>query len=152
VREKVFVDTSAWKALYDKDDPFHKLAKRALAGLKRKGSFTFTSNYVVDETLTLLRIRVDHASAVEFGEYVRASKVITTLPVDAGIDNEAWSIFKRYHDKTFSFTDCTSFVLMRKLSLDSAFTLDDHFRQFGLISVPKRDDIQSILRRKRFGR
>lgn len=150
MRSRVFVDTSAWKALYDKDDPCHKIAKRTLADLKRKGSFIFTSNYVVDETLTLLRIRVDHLSAIEFGEYVRASKVTSTLAVDNAIENEAWVIFKKYWDKTFRFTDCTSFALMRKLSLDSAFTLDEHFRQFGLISVPNRRNIQNALRGRRF--
>lgn len=75
MKAKVFIDTSAWKALYDKDDPFHKLAKRTLAEFKRKGNLTYTSNFVVDETLTLLRIRVDYASAIDFGEHMRAGRL-----------------------------------------------------------------------------
>lgn len=144
MRAKVFVDTSAWKALYDKDDPFHKLTKRTWADFKRKGSLVFTSNFVIDETITLLRVRVDHASAVEFGEAIHASEVIGVIPVDEAFENEAWTIFKRYDDKSFSFTDCTSFAIIRKLKFDLAFTLDHHFRQFGFNSVPSSQEIQKI--------
>ena len=40
-------------------------------------------------------------------------------------------IFKKYGDKELSFTDCTSFVLMKNLKLRKAFTFDEHFKQIG---------------------
>jgi len=39
-------------------------------------------------------------------------------------------------DKDFSFTDCTSFVLMREMRLTQALTTDSHFRQMGFQVVP----------------
>ncbi|MDZ7289385.1 MAG: PIN domain-containing protein [candidate division KSB1 bacterium] len=145
MRNSIFVDTGAWKALYDKDDPFHKIAKNTLNNFKRKRSHLITSNFILDETITLLRIRVSHESAVEFGEALRASRVITIIHVDEAIENEAWAIFKKYDDKAFSFTDCTSFSIMKRLAIERAFALDDHFRQFGLISVPSQTEVQKIL-------
>jgi len=144
----VFIDTGAWKAIYDKDDPFHRLANRTLADLRKKRSYLITSNFVVDETLTLLRIRVSYASAVEFGETLRASKVISIVQVETTIENEAWMIFKKYSDKDFSFTDCTSFAIMKRLAIERAFAFDDHFRQFGFICNPHPNDIRKVLNKR----
>lgn len=51
---------------------------------------------------------------------------------------EAWAFFQQYDDKTFSFTDCTSFVLMRRLGLTHVFTFDADFERTGLfVRVPR---------------
>jgi predicted nucleic acid-binding protein len=42
-----------------------------------------------------------------------------------------WQMFKRYTDKAFSFTDCTSFVVMRHHGIWEAFTNDHNFEQVG---------------------
>lgn len=52
-------------------------------------------------------------------------------------EDTAWSIFERYRDKTFSFTDCTSFALMERLRLDTALALDSDFRSYGLRALPE---------------
>jgi predicted nucleic acid-binding protein len=46
-------------------------------------------------------------------------------------EEEAWQMFKRYPDKAFSFTDCTSFVVMRHRGMWEAFTNDHNFAQVG---------------------
>jgi predicted nucleic acid-binding protein len=53
------------------------------------------------------------------------------LRVSEALESAAWQIFKRYNDKEFSFTDCTSFAIMRERDLREAFTNDHHFEQFG---------------------
>jgi len=52
-------------------------------------------------------------------------------------EDAAWTLFERYRDKTFSFTDCTSFALMQRLRLDAALALDGDFRSYGLQCVPE---------------
>jgi hypothetical protein len=49
--------------------------------------------------------------------------------------HRAWEIFRDYHDKSWSFTDCASRVLMERLNVSAAFAFDKHFRQFERISV-----------------
>ncbi len=50
----------------------------------------------------------------------------------------AWRIFRRYDDKAFNFTDCTSFALMDRLDIMMVFTFDQHFEQYGkFICLPQ---------------
>ena len=48
------------------------------------------------------------------------------------------ALFRKYHDQTFSFTDCTSFAVMRERSLTDAITRDQHFRIAGFNLLPDR--------------
>lgn len=46
--------------------------------------------------------------------------------------HQSVEIFRRYNrDKTWSFTDCASFVVMKELRIKTAFTFDNHFEQMG---------------------
>ncbi len=121
----VFVDTSAWVALANSKDPN---GKRVAAELKASGVRAMTSTYVFDETVTLLQRRLDHASASAMGDYLRSQEV-ELMPIDEEDAEAAWSLFKDRPDKGYSFTDCTSFVLMRRLGVKDAITLDDDFRK-----------------------
>ncbi len=136
---RLFVDTGAWCALYDKSDLYHPHALSFLQGLKEKKAQLITSDYVLDETLTLLRFRAGHREAVEFGRWVLRSPLVKMLSVNERVWQAAWEIFVRYDDKDFSFTDCTSFALMQQLGLHEAFAFDDHFRQMGFVMVPSGD-------------
>lgn len=50
--------------------------------------------------------------------------------------NKAWKIFEKYSDKDFSFTDCTSFIVMKMLEINEVFSFDKHFEQYGFIRLP----------------
>lgn len=39
-------------------------------------------------------------------------------------------------DKEWSFTDCTSYVVMKQKGITEAFTLDRHFTQMGFVQYP----------------
>ncbi len=52
------------------------------------------------------------------------------------IEQDAWVIFERYDDKDFSFTDCTSFVVMKQQCIVSVITDDSHFKQMGFDLLP----------------
>lgn len=95
-----------------------------------------TTNYIFDEALTLARVRLGHAAAVELGEAIQDSylvELIRLLPED---EEDAWSMFRRHSDKEYSFTDCTSFVVMHRLRLERAIALDSDFRQAGFAVEP----------------
>ena len=89
------------------------------------------SDYVLDESVTIIRVRVSHKAAVAFGQSILGSNVVELLPIESDGRLAAWEIFRKYADQEFSFTDCTSFALMRKLRLKTAFTFDGHFSQMG---------------------
>ncbi len=74
----------------------------------------------------------------ELGEEVRASRLVRVEYLTLDWIEAAWVLFKRYGDKDFSFTDCTSFVLMRKLGLREAPAFDGHFTQAGFAELRSR--------------
>ncbi|MDA8334140.1 MAG: type II toxin-antitoxin system VapC family toxin [Peptococcaceae bacterium] len=132
----MFVDTSAWCALTDRSDQNHDQAARLWKSIQGMGAWLYTSDYVMDETLTLLRMRTGHANAVKFGQAVQNSAVVEVLWMDEDAWKDSWLTFSTYHDKDFSFTDCTSFVFMKKLGLSRVFAFDRHFTQAGFQLVP----------------
>jgi uncharacterized protein len=67
---------------------------------------------------------------------VRAGRLVRQVRVEPEDEDAAWAIFVRYRDHAFSFTDCTSFALMRRLRLDTAVAVDSDFRSFGLRCLP----------------
>jgi predicted nucleic acid-binding protein len=136
---RLLVDTSGFKAFYDKGDRHHNRAIKFIQELRERRlpySFVFTSDYIFDETVTLIRMAHSHANAVKFGEALLASRVINLVKLDDEVVHAAWGLFKKYHDKSFSFTDCTSFALMKHMGAQGAFAFDTNFKQAGFRMVP----------------
>ena len=128
---QIFVDSSGWIALYNRRDAHHARAAEALAGLRNTAVSLVTSDYVIDEALTHIRAWGSHANAVTFGAAVRDHPLIEWVDIDEVTWAAAWDIFVRYDDKRFSFTDCTSFAIMRARTIREAFTFDADFEQMG---------------------
>jgi len=126
---KVFLDTGAFLALADEDDDYHSVAKSIHAQLLASHSQLLTSNFVLAETYTLIRFKVDHRAAVEFMKRFDQTR-IKVLRVTETVEHSAKAIFAKYDDKDFSFVDCTSFALIDYHRLDQAFAFDSHFRQY----------------------
>ncbi len=127
---KVFIDTGAFLAIADKSDTFHEMAANVFQELAEQKAILYTSNYIIDETITLIRARVNHSAAVAFIKGLEASN-IKVLHVTEKDEHSAKEIFIKYKDKDFSFTDCTSFTLIDKHSIDATLTLDEHFSHYG---------------------
>ena len=127
-----FVDTAAWFALYISDDPNHRVACQWVLTNR---SELVTTDYVIDETLTLLRSRGQRVVAIAFGAELFGGEVATIFHVTAEDVDNSWQVFHGFDDKNWSFTDCTCKVVMERLSIDTAFTFDHHFRQFGNVTV-----------------
>jgi len=128
---EVFVDTSGWVALKHRGDTFWRVATVLNRSLLTSGNRYVTTNFVLDESYTLLRLRAGHHVAVELGEEIAISSLVTVVQISPELEEEAWQMFKRYADKVLSYTDCTSFVVMRHRGIWEAFTNDHNFEQVG---------------------
>jgi predicted nucleic acid-binding protein len=129
-----FVDTGAWVALFVEADAQHGAA---LEWISRNRDRLVTSDYIVDEVLTLISARYRRQTAIRAGN-VLFSKDLAGLIQLTDEDKElAWGIFRSHSDKGWSFTDCTSFALMQRLGISNAFAFDQHFSQMrGIRRVP----------------
>jgi hypothetical protein len=132
---RVFVDTSAFIALLDPRDDCHDQAVQVEHSLSIQAARLVTTNFVLDETYTGLRSKIQHSAILRFRDSVRQSRQLSVVRITEAIEDQAWEIFARYDDKDFSFTDCTSFAVMRQLGITTAFAFDEHFEQFGFIQV-----------------
>jgi len=121
----LFVDTSIWYAAADRSDVSNARAKAILSA----GEPLITSDHVLIETWTLIRHRLGRRAAERFWEGLRlgAATVETVRPADL---DSAWDIGRTFHDQDFSIVDRTSFAVMRRLGIERAASLDDHFAVF----------------------
>jgi predicted nucleic acid-binding protein len=133
----LFVDTAGWVACVDAADPAHNKSARARDAWLQEGGVLITTDYVADETLTLLRIRLGLGTAEAWWQQVDGSPRLRWEYVSLARADKARGFFFRYRDKEFSFTDCTSFVVMRELKLREVLTSDHHFAQAGFVTLPK---------------
>jgi uncharacterized protein len=133
----LFVDTAGWVACADAGDPAHKQAAAARDDWLEQGGLLVTTDYVADETLTFLRLRLGLDAAETWWRQVDGSSRLRWEFVSLARADKARGLFFRFRDKEFSFTDCTSFVVMRELKLREALSTDHHFTQAGFILVPK---------------
>jgi uncharacterized protein len=124
----IFVDTSAFFALADQTDRLHH---QALQYVQSTDRLLVTSNVVVYETITLVRMRLGYEPALQFGFRLLSETTTPVIRVTPAAEENAWAIFRQYPDKRFSFTDCTSFAIMKRLGIATAFAFDEDFRQFG---------------------
>ena len=131
---QVFVDTGGWFAYFVRRDPDHAAA---IDWMRRNHQPLVTTDYVLDELLTLLKLRESHPVAAAAGVALLDRQVTRLERIGETDFPGAWQVFQQYSDKGWSFTDCTSKVVMQRLSVTHAFAFDSHFEEFGtIIRVP----------------
>jgi hypothetical protein len=132
----VFVDTAGWMACADGSDPEHGRARDARDSALEQGDLLIATDYVLDETLTLIRIRLGLAAAEAWWEQIEGSSRLRWEWIGMARAERARSVLFRHSDKDYSLTDCTSFVVMHELKLRRVLTTDRHFRQMGFQVLP----------------
>lgn len=128
----IFVDTSAWFALFASADPRHLYAVRLI---QSSAGRLITTDYVVDETPTLLKAKRALERALVFGAEIQRGDLARLHFVSQDDFIKGWSIFQRNRDKGWSFTDCVSFAVMKQVGSRQAIAFDEHFQQVGEIAV-----------------
>jgi predicted nucleic acid-binding protein len=137
----VFVDTGGWIAMAVKRDRYHKKAATYYRKLSKAKVRLVTSNYVLSETHTRIRYDDGHAKAMQFNALIQEAIKAGRLNLEwvtPALHKEAWTIFENYEDQDFSFVDCTSFVIAKRLGVKEVFGLDDHFKTMGLVLKPAK--------------
>ena len=135
MKEKIFIDTGFWIALFDKRDKYHSLAKKNIKSILNKYRI-FLSDFILFETITYLNCSIkNHDLALKFLQKIESTPAIKVLEVDSIIKSKALEIFKKHDDQDFSFVDCTTFVFMKEYSLKKYAGFDKHFQTMGYTSV-----------------
>lgn len=125
--KQVFVDTSAWYALKDSRDLHHRATIDFFTRMRGKVLY-FTSDYVADEAITLVRYRLkDHRVASELARELFTEKAAKMISVSLEHHDRALEIFTKFSDQNFSYTDCTSFAIMEAMHIKEALAFDNHF-------------------------
>ena len=137
--KRLFVDTGAWDAIADGADSNHELAllyRDEIAGQ----CYLVTTNYVLDELYTLLLMNIGHRATVKFKqdlELLIREKILEVVWVSEEVAMNAWDVFEQFNeDKRWSFTDCTSYTIMKEYGLTDVFAFDHHFDQMGFVRKP----------------
>jgi uncharacterized protein len=132
----VFVDTGGWMACADRADPAHLTCTAARDATLEAGRILITTDFVVDETLTLIRFRLGLAAANAWWQQIDGSARLRWERVESDRFERARNLFFQYRDKDLSFTDCTTIAVMRELKVKTVITTDRHFRQVGFDVMP----------------
>lgn len=97
-----------------------------------------TSNFILDETFTLLARKSTYSFAAGTARLIYESPGLLIVRPSEDHELSAIDFFEKYEDQEVSFTDCVSFVLMRSHNIRRVFTFDRHFRLAGFETVPPR--------------
>jgi predicted nucleic acid-binding protein len=135
VAGRIFVDTAAFYGLADPGDSCHPAAVALARQLSTAPVQLVTTNFVVAETHALLLIRQGYATALRFLDEL-AIGTLAVVSVSATDEERAQAIIRRYTDKSYSYTDASSFAVMERLDIAQAFTFDRNFLQHGLTMLP----------------
>ena len=131
LRRWVFLDSSAYLALANTSDVYHQQTRAIRTQLQQERWRNFTTNFVLAETHALFLVRLGQAAATTFLREMLRSNT-TVVRVRAADEERALTIIFQYEDKDFSLADATSFSVMERLGITTAFAFDRHFAQYGL--------------------
>ena len=132
----LFVDTWGWVALHNRRETRHDEVKAFYRQYRLSGAKIYTTDYVLDETLTLIfrRPPFDLAKismksindAIEQG-YLRLEWMSPSRFEEAKV------LRLKFDDKSrISFTDLTSMVVMKEIGVTDVITGDEHFEHVGM--------------------
>jgi uncharacterized protein len=133
--KEIFVDTSGFYALLVRADETHTTAAARMAEAARQRQRLITTDYVLDETATLLKARGLATLTQRLFTTVFASSACTVVWMDAQRFTVVTKYFEQHRDQPWSFTDCSSFCVMRERKITEALTKDRHFGQAGFVNI-----------------
>ena len=134
----IFIDTGVWVAFVNPADVHHADAVEILSDVaRRRWGDAFTSDYVMDEAVTLAFRRTNRSDlAIHLGRLILGSanpgRIVGVLYVTPRLFLRSWAGFTRLAARGLSFTDCTSLEFIRIERLGSIASFDRDFE--GLVA------------------
>jgi len=140
----IFLDTGFLCALFSETDANHDRARQVVEAYRGRplADVVVTTNHVVAETITLVRARSHrdarsrHRIAVEVGRKLFAGVFGRIHQATAEEERAAFMFLERRPDKSYSFVDCLSFVVMNRLGINEAWAVDSDFTHHGFVVTP----------------
>lgn len=129
--KSVFVDTSALYALFAASDSKHREAVSILKQLQTQRAPLLTTDTVLLEAYILVHARTGRAGLLRFRAALGQSRWLRSIAPSSDHAAEAWRLLEQRSDKDYSFVDAQSFIVMRALGIQRAFSFDLHFAQEG---------------------
>jgi uncharacterized protein len=123
-----FADSFYLLALFNSRDSAHE---RAIKASKELEGTLATTDWVLTETADALCDIRNRAACVEFIDELRRSPRVEVVAASRSLFDAGWNLYRQRPDKDWSFTDCTSFVVMEQRGITEALTGDHHFEQAG---------------------
>jgi predicted nucleic acid-binding protein len=131
---RVFIDTSAFYALLDRDDESHRKAKNSWADLLKNDDTLVTNNYVLVETFALIQHRLGMDAVRGFQNDILP--LVNIEFVVPELHRSGVSALLSASRRNLSLVDCVSFEMMRTLEIKMAFAFDPHFKEQGFNTLP----------------
>jgi len=134
----IFTDTSALIAVLNKKDQYHGQASAALTAILKSPVTLLITTHIFAETVTRIARKVSPQAAITAGTHIRNyARIVIVTPTQEAVD-QAWEIFRSYHDQQFSFVDCISFAVMQEMGLSQSFAFDKHFTIMGFENIKEQ--------------
>lgn len=130
----IFVDTSAFYAVLDRDDENYQKAKKAWTDQISSENILVTTNYVLVETFALLQHRLGMEAVRGFQDDI--TPLVNTEFVTLEAHRSGTSALLSASRRNLSLVDCVSFEMMRTLGIKTVFAFDPHFREQGFTIMP----------------
>ncbi len=127
IPKSLFLDTGCFLARELSRDQYHQKSVVAWKSLLNSQIQLYCSEHVLDESITLLARRHSYAFAAQCGANYLTSNIIEWLVASENDLSEALRLMRKYSDQAVSYTDCISFVLMKKQGIRHVFGFDGHF-------------------------
>lgn len=135
----ILVDTGAFRAKFDRGDKHRRRALPVWRSLERHGTVLVTTNHIFSETATFLNRTCGGAAAADFGRRLLGSGLaIDLVRIEAADEFRALEIMEDLDLESVSFTDGTSFAIMRRRGITTAFAFDGDFAAAGFGVIPPR--------------
>jgi predicted nucleic acid-binding protein len=131
----ILADTSGLYSLLSRRGQHHTEAMEFYSTLPRQTE-VIVIEYILLETMTLLRARGFSDLAVQFRQTLFTSQIFTLRYSTPELEQATFDVFRRYADKEWSYADCALLATSNRLNASLIFSFDHHIDQMGLQRTP----------------
>lgn len=129
MKNSVFIDSNIFIAELNKDDSLHDRAKAILRNIEKQNLSAITSNFIVNEVITVLSQRVSKTTAITFANFIYDSDTaVDIMTISRNIEIKAIDYLKNLKSKNISFCDCATLAVLDLFTIDNLATFDKDFK------------------------